>query len=91
MARSLLKTPSRQVNPTSPNKGETAMKPLPSKKTLPATRTNAATYAEWDLDVTLPEAALCEFSGLMEEDLVKLVSHFKSFVTSRSKKRSSGR
>jgi hypothetical protein len=67
------------------------MNPIPSKNSLPATRNNAATYAEWDFDVSLPEIALYEFSEAMNDELLKLLAQFKGFITSRSKKRSFGR
>jgi hypothetical protein len=71
--------------------GEVAMNPSPSKNPLPATRGNATFDARWDFDVNFSDAALCEFSGWMDDELLGLESLFEAFVTVRSQKRSFGR
>jgi hypothetical protein len=91
MARGLLKFTLRPLHPASPDLGETAMNPIPSNNSLPASRDAATCHAKRDFDVNLPEIAFSDFSEAMDDELAKLETHFKGFVTSRSQKRSFGR
>jgi hypothetical protein len=66
------------------------MNPLPYNS-IPSTRVPARFESAWDSDVTFSEAAFCDFTAWMDEELVNLELNFQAFVTVRSKKRSFGR
>jgi hypothetical protein len=68
-----------------------AMNPTTPNNPLDATRGRVACSPETEFDVTYSDAAFCDFSEWIDQELITLEAHFVNFVTKRSQKRSHGR